>query len=762
MDTIGQTSKFHATSASQSSPQLFAEVVFNIPLNKIFHYNIPANLREVLIPGMRVKVPFGNKVVTGFCVGLTDKSSGYKTKDIMGILDVFPLADETMLRITRWLSSYYCCGWGEAIHAVIPPVVRRNPKEKRYIFVKCSDHLSEMEKEAILQAKKNATKQMKTLEFLFTKETNSGISAKDLMKATGCTMSVIRRLEQENLILLEEKSMDALNMPEECNKLRQHLTFTGEQQSAFEIIKQKLAEPVQGVILLHGITGSGKTELYLQTIAKLLEQGRKTIFLVPEISLTSQTIRRIKERFNNVAVLHSHLQGAFHYSQWKDIKEGRVDVVVGARSSIFAPLKDVGLIILDEEHENTYKQENSPRYNARDIAILRAKYENAMVMFGTATPSLESYYEAMKGNYAKIVLSKRIGALQLPRVEIVDMLEEVRKKRGYHIVSQKLEYYMKQVLSRNEQVILFLNRRGFAPYLHCKRCGFVLKCSHCDIPLTFHKKLNITLCHYCHREAIPPESCPDCLTGNINYRGFGTEKIEDEIGKKFSEYKILRMDSDTMRSHGSHEKALKAFEQGEFQILLGTQMIAKGLDFPNVTLVGVISADTMLNLPDFRSGERTFQLISQVAGRTGRGQKGGRVIVQSFNPRHYSITYAAAHDYEGFAKKELEYRKPLNYPPFGKLARIIFRGVSEKNTEEKAVVIGNTLKEIAKESNWQLEILGPSPAPVTRINNQFRWHLLLKAKDHQRIHDALQHVTDMLKPTKGVQSLVDIDPYMML
>ena len=384
---------------------------------------------------------------------------------------------------------------------------------------------------------------------------------------------------------------------------------------------------------------------------KVLEQGRKAIFLVPEISLTSQTIQRIKARFNNVAILHSHLLGAFHYSQWNDIKENKVDIVIGARSAIFAPLKNVGLIIIDEEHENTYKQENSPRYNTRDVAILRATYENAMVILGTATPSLETYYNTISGHYEKIVLSKRIGNQQLPPIEIVDMSEEVRKRRGHHIISQRLAYYMNQALARNEQVILFLNRRGFAPYLHCKRCGFVLKCRKCDIPMTFHKKLNTALCHYCHAEAPPLESCPDCMAGNINYRGFGTEKIEDEIIAKFPQYKILRMDSDTMRARNAHEKALTAFERGDVQILLGTQMIAKGLDFPNVTLVGVISADTILNLPDFRASERTFQLISQVAGRTGRGPKGGRVIVQSFNPRHYSITYAAAHDYDGFAKR---------------------------------------------------------------------------------------------------------------
>ena len=544
--------------------------------------------------------------------------------------------------------------------------------------------------------------------------------------------------------------------------LQQHLTFTEEQQNAFDIINKRLAQPDPGVILLHGITGSGKTEVYLQTIAKVLEQGRKAIFLVPEISLTSQTIQRIKARFNNVAILHSHLLGTFHYSQWNDIKENKVDIVVGARSAIFAPLKNVGLIIIDEEHENTYKQENSPRYNTRDVAILRATYENAMVILGTATPSLETYYNTISGHYEKIVLSKRIGNQQLPPIEIVDMSEEVRKRRGHHIISQRLGYYMNQALARNEQVILFLNRRGFAPYLHCKRCGFVLKCRKCDIPMTFHKKLNTALCHYCHAEAPPLESCPDCMAGNINYRGFGTEKIEDEIIAKFPQYKILRMDSDTMRARNAHEKALTAFERGDVQILLGTQMIAKGLDFPNVTLVGVISADTILNLPDFRASERTFQLISQVAGRTGRGPKGGRVVVQSFNPRHYSITYAAAHDYDGFAKKELEYRKQLNYPPFGKLARIVFRSRKEDKAKGKSFVVTEKLKEITKTNGNQLEILGPAPAPVTKINNMFRWHLLLRSQNHNHIHDALQKISDMLKPSKSVQAIVDVDPYMML
>jgi len=746
--------------ANQPPQKLYAEVVVNIPLNRIFHYNIPPHLRDNLTTGMRVKIPFGNKITTGFCVGFTDTPSPYHIKDIINVIDKTPLADDVMLKITKWLSSHYYCGWGEAINAVIPPVARRSVKEKEALFVTPCDTLTKLDQQTLSQLKTRVPKQAKVLEFFG--ENFQEISAKELIHISDCKMPGLRQLEKKGFLAIQNKPQHDVDTPCDFGPLQQHLTFTEEQQNAFDIINKRLAQPDPGVILLHGITGSGKTEVYLQSIAKVLEQGRKAIFLVPEISLTSQTIQRIKARFNNVAILHSHLLGTFHYSQWNDIKEDKADIVIGARSSIFAPLKNVGLIIIDEEHENTYKQENSPRYNARDVAILRATYENAMVILGTATPSLETYYNTITGHYEKIVLSKRIGNQQLPPIEIVDMSEEVRKRRGHHIISQRLAYYMNQSLARNEQVILFLNRRGFAPYLHCKRCGFVLKCRKCDIPMTFHKKLNTALCHYCHAEAPPLESCPDCMAGNINYRGFGTEKIEDEITAKFPQYKILRMDSDTMRARNAHEKALTSFERGDVQILLGTQMIAKGLDFPNVTLVGVISADTILNLPDFRASERTFQLISQVAGRTGRGAKGGRVVVQSFNPRHYSITYAAAHDYDGFAKKELEYRKQLNYPPFGKLARIVFRSRKEDKAREKSSVVAEKLKEITKTNGGNLEILGPSPAPVTKINDMFRWHLLIRSQNHSHIHDALQKISDMLKPSKSVQAIVDVDPYMML
>ncbi|OQZ04890.1 MAG: primosomal protein N' [Candidatus Brocadia sp. UTAMX1] len=748
------------TPVSRPAQKLYAEVVINIPLQKIFHYSIPPHLCGTLAAGMRVRIPFGNKIIAGFCVGFTDTPFTDKTKDVLSIIDSSPLIDDVMLKITQWLSFHYHCGWGEAISAVVPPVVRSKKKERWNTFVRLKERTTSPVQDVLIQIKARAPKQAKALEILL--DHSAEINAKELIRISGCTMPGLRQLEKKGFVLIESRLQDAANTSRTIDPLQQHLTLTGDQQKAFDSICKKLLEPKPGVILLHGITGSGKTELYLQAITKVLEQDRKAIYLVPEISLTPQTIQRLKARFCKVAVLHSSLLGTVHQSQWNDIREGKVDIVIGARSSIFAPLKNVGLIIIDEEHENTYKQENNPRYNARDIAILRATYENAMVIMGTATPSLESYQQAMNGNYEKIVLPRRIGERKLPPVDIVDMGEEVRKRRGFNIISQRLEYYMKQSLARNEQVILFLNRRGFAPYIHCKRCGFVLKCRRCDIPMTFHKKFNTVLCHYCHAETHPPESCPDCLASNINYRGFGTEKIEDEIRNKFPNYQIIRMDSDSMRVRDAHEKALNAFERGEFQILLGTQMIAKGLDFPNVTLVGVISADTILNLPDFRASERTFQLISQVAGRTGRGTKGGRVVVQSYNPRHYSITYAAAHDYEGFARKELEYRKQLGYPPFGNLTRIIIRGPQEANVKEKSAIIGDRLKEFAKINGNHLEILGPSPAPVTRINNLFRWHMLLKAQNLASIHKALQGNADVLKPSKSVQIMVDVDPYMML
>lgn len=739
--------------------KLYAEVVVNIPLNKVFHYSIPSHLKECLKPGMRVRIPFGRKTTTGFCVGFTDIPCPYTIKDIISVMDKTPLIDDVMLRITRWLSTHYCCGWGEAIQAIIPPVVRRT-KEKCDTFVSRCEQITELDHKMISHMKTRSPKQGKALEILL--QYPDEINAKELIRVSGCTMSGLRALEKKGFIKIQNKPSEATSITSNVSPLQQHLVLTHDQQNAFDIIRKKLAQPTPGVILLYGITGSGKTEIYLQTIEKVIKQGRKAIFLVPEISLTSQTIQRIKARFDRVAVLHSQLLGTFHHSQWNDIKENKIDIVIGARSSVFAPLKNVGVIILDEEHENTYKQENTPRYNARDVAILRATYENAMTILGTATPSLESYYHAERGDYEKVVLPGRIGDRQLPPIDIVDMGEEVRKRRGYNIISQRLEYYMNQALARDEQVILFLNRRGFAPYVHCKRCGFVLKCNRCDIPMTFHRKLNTTICHYCHAETAPLESCPDCLASHITYRGYGTEKIEDEITARFPRYKIIRMDSDSMRVRNSHEKALTLFERGEVQILLGTQMIAKGLDFPNVTLVGVISADTILNLPDFRASERTFQLISQVAGRTGRGPKGGRVVVQSHNPRHYSITYAANHDYEGFAKKELEYRKQLNYPPFGKLARIVLRSPQEDKAREKCSTVTDKLKEIAKANGNQMEILGPSPAPMTKINTMFRWHILLKAQSDQHIHIALQGVMDMLKPSKNVQAMVDVDPYMML
>ncbi|MFN3467463.1 MAG: primosomal protein N', partial [Candidatus Brocadiales bacterium] len=531
--------------------------------------------------------------------------------------------------------------------------------------------------------------------------------------------------------------------------------LTSEQEQALSLIRAELRTQFSGgagarysvPLLLQGVTGSGKTEVYLRAIEEVLAMGRGAIVLVPEVSLTPQAVERYGARFNNIAVLHSYLTGTERYDQWQAVREGKARVVIGARSAVFAPVENLGLIVMDEEHEATYKQETSPRYHAREVALMRAREEGAMVILGSATPSLETYFNAVTGRYRRAILSQRIGQRPMPKVEIVDMKEGFHEGRHTRLISRRLELYMKESLTRGEQVLLFLNRRGFSPFVSCPRCGYVLRCKRCDIPLTYHKRRHsvgggfpTTLCHYCSYEVAPQEDCPECAGAKLNYFGLGTERIEEEMGRYFPGYKVLRMDSDSMKGRNAHEKALKSFEKGEVQILVGTQMIAKGLDFPNVTLVGVVSADTILNLPDFRACERTFQLLAQVSGRAGRGPKGGKVVVQTFNPRQYAILAAAAHDYEGFADRELEYRRELGYPPFGYMARVVLVGRKEGVVRDKAQRLAEALRRKGVSQcapTQRVEVVGPAPAPISRIRNQFRWQLSLKSPHREAVNELL-------------------------
>lgn len=679
-------------------------MVINIPVNKKFHYSIPENLKSQLDIGKLVRVPFGNRLETGYCVGFTDKPDVDETKEIKYVIDKFPSIDNDMLKITKWISDYYRCGWGEALEAAVPGSVKMGIKEKTIKLARLarSDNDDDIKKEA------------------------------DYLPNNDATKDVIRPV------------------------------LTAEQQNAVDIIKDKLQKGGFGVILLQGVTGSGKTEVYLQAIEIAISLNLSSIALVPEIALTPQTIRCFKTRFSEIAIMHSNLAEGDRREQWQKIKDGAVNVVVGTRSAVFAPVNKLGVVIVDEEHESAFKQENTPRYHARDVGIMRAMYNNALVILGSATPSLESYYNAVTGKYAHVFMSKKIEKMIPPSVEIVDMGEEYRQRKGCCYLSRRLENCMRQTLSENGQIILFLNRRGFAPFINCRRCGFVLKCKSCDITLTYHKKTNNMVCHYCSRTQIPPKDCPECAMPDIKYQGFGTERIEEEINRKFPGQRVLRMDSDTMRGRGSHEKAFSDFLDGRANILLGTQMIAKGLDFPNVTLVGVISADTALNMPDFRSSEKTFQLLAQVSGRTGRGHKGGHVIIQSFNTNHYSIQSASKADYNGFARDELEFRRQLNYPPYGRIIRIIFLGKYEEKVKNTALMLTDRLRQGAERKGNRIQVLGPAPASINKIKDKFRWHTILKAPKNRLLHDIIGLINYDLPVSRGTQITIDVDPCNML
>lgn len=534
--------------------------------------------------------------------------------------------------------------------------------------------------------------------------------------------------------------------------------LTAEQEKAVAAITKAAEEGLAKTFLLHGITASGKTEVYLQTIDAVLKRGKGTIMLVPEISLTPQTIERFVARFgDHVAVIHSGLTPARRFLEWKKIREGKATIVVGARSAVFSPVKDLGLIIIDEEHETTYKQDDVPRYHAREVAVERGRLAHCPVILGSATPSLEAFYRAKAGIYTLIRLTKRIDERLLPRVKIVDMRMELETRRRIEIFSKVLLDAIETTLKNGKQAIIFLNRRGFATFVNCKKCGLVLKCKRCDAVLVYHFEDRKLRCHYCGYTMAPPEICPKCQSGYIRYFGLGTEKVESEISRSFPQLVIARMDSDTTAKRGSHDAILGAFKSGGTDLLVGTQMIAKGLDFPQVTLVGVVSADVSLNVPDFRASERTFNLLTQVAGRAGRGEDGGEVIVQTYAPSHYSILTAAKHDYEKFYEQEIISRKELSFPPFTTLVKITVRARNEKLTADVAASLAEEIRKHAK----AIAITGPAPAPVTRVRGYYRYNILLKGKDRLALCGLMRGVLETFRKPHGVLVAVDVDPMSM-
>jgi primosomal protein N' (replication factor Y) len=540
---------------------------------------------------------------------------------------------------------------------------------------------------------------------------------------------------------------------EEDIKPSSHLAPTPEQNKALRALWQDIDSDKHDVYLLYGITASGKTEVYLQAISRALEKNKSSIVLVPEISLTPQTIERFKSRFKDeVAVLHSRLTEAARFSEWKKIYDQKAHIVVGARSAIFAPVKNLGLIVVDEEHETSYKQQDSPRYHAREVAIKRASFNNAVVILGSATPSLESYHNAKNGIYKLLSLRQRVLDQQLPAVNIIDMRRHAKTSKAHAIFSRPLEEAVRRVLENNEQAILFLNRRGFATFMNCRKCGYVLKCKNCDVTLTYHFQDKELVCHWCNYRQKPPQVCPQCEGSYINYFGIGTEKVESEINRLFANVSTSRMDTDATVKRNSHKDILDDFRSGQTHLLVGTQMIAKGLDFPRVTLVGVISADIALHVPDFRCGERTFNLLTQVAGRAGRGEAQGRVLVQTFTPQHYAIVAASRHDYDAFFDQEIKYRRQLNLPPYAHLVIVTFISTKQYLAQKAAEVLSRLLK--AK----GLDISGPALAPSPRLRKKYRWNVILKAKSALDAVNLLKRVLPDFKKPSAVRMAVDVDP----
>lgn len=730
----------------------FVSVALPIGVDQTFTYALPENLRGKVWPGQRVKVPFGrgNRWAVGWIARGLEATDIKKVKEVAEILDDEPLLTRDLLDLAFWMARYYVTPIGQVFEAILPAAVKRKAGFKTIQLVVRTEK-SESEVDRIL------SKQRRVLDRL-TQAEGTPLAPRELARHAGCTVAVIKSLEKKGLVRIETREVDefARDLFIELEEPKT-IHLTAEQALALQRVKARIAAEEFGVIVLQGVTGSGKTEVYLRAIEDVVERGRQAIVLVPEIALTPQTIRRFRERFTHVAVLHSGLTDVERHRQWRDIREGRADVVVGARSAVFAPVRDLGLMVIDEEHENSFKQDTAPRYHARDIAIMRANLVGVPVVLGSATPSLESYQNVRTlDHYQEARLTQRIGGRPMPPVHIIDMRQEVAERKGHHALSRALEKAIAETWRKQQQTILFLNRRGFSTHLFCVKCGHVARCPDCDVGMTYHAKPGVLQCHYCGQKARPPETCPACGAETVNYWGTGTQRVEDEIQRKFPDIRLGRMDADSMRPRGGHARLLSAFRDGEVDILLGTQMVAKGLDFPNVTVVGVINADVALSLPDFRANERTFQLVTQVAGRTGRGPKGGEVFVQTFQPDHLTIQLAAKHDYDAFARDELQTRRRLGYPPFGRLARIVVRSQQRQRAHEAIQAVAGRFIEPARVAG--ITVLGPQPCPISKISRFWRYHLLLKAPSARALLHFFDGVRSDLSPPGNIQMAIDVDP----
>ncbi len=717
----------------------FAEVLLNLPLDRPFTYRVPEGMRERVRPGVRVRVPFRKGERSGFVASLADRSAVAGVRDIVEAGEETVL-DERLLALSRWVARRYGCSWGEAAEAAVPTGVKK-ARPGRFVRLISAG-----------EGEPGTSKRARVLEFA--RGLAAPLPVREFERRAGASGRVVGAMLVAGLLRETRVRPDVDAMADLLVEKPREIRLTPEQEEALGLAAQG------GVILLHGVTGSGKTEVYLRAIERAVAQGRQAIVLVPEIALTPQTVARFKARFPRVAVLHSVLTEGDRASQWRAARAGEVDVIVGARSAVFAPTRSLGVIVVDEEHEAAYKQENAPRYHAREVAVERARLEGATVILGSATPSLESLWRARTGEYRLARLTRRIEGREMPEIEVVDMAAEKAEIKRYPVISRRLEQLLREASARGEQSILLLNRRGFLTHVSCPRCKWLFRCGRCDVAMTYHREGDRAMCHYCLETAPLPASCPECAAPKLLRLGVGTERVEEEIRRLFPGLRVSRMDSDSMKTRRDYRKSLGALWSGETDVLVGTQMIAKGLDVPDVTLVGVVSADSAFHLPDFRAAERTFQLITQVAGRTGRGPRGGRVVVQTFNPQHYAIRSAAAYDLAGFAARELEMRKELGYPPFVSLVRVVVQGAREAAVRAAAERLGERLRAALDEA--QARILGPAPAPLYRLKGRTRMHFLVKAPALEPVLPVLLRLARAASKGRSLQAILDVDPVNML
>lgn len=787
-----------------------------------FTYLVPENLNEQLAVGMRVEVPFGNgnRHVQGFVLAIEPMAAtvldetNVQLKELVAVLDLKPVLNTEMLALADYMKEKTFAFKITCLQTMLPSVMRADYQKYIYLTDELSEELQdqlfygleeiswdqaqergilpqlmalrkqqkvdiryevttrnkvkmvrfiqaakefEQLEEIRLGLRKGAKKKEQLLYYLQRLGTEKVTAVKE-MKELGFSTALLNEAAKNGWLTFIEKEAYRDPFANQTFEKTTALSLNAEQQVAVETILQSVQEQQSQTYLLEGITGSGKTEVYLQVIAEVLNQGKTAIMLVPEISLTPQMVQRFKSRFGeHVAVMHSGLSQGEKYDEWRKIERGEAEVVVGARSAIFAPIENIGVIIVDEEHEASYKQEETPRYHARDLAIWRSEYHHCPVVLGSATPSLESRARAQKNVYQRLRLTQRANqAATLPTIDVVDMRQEV-ENGNVSSFSMSLQEKLQERLEKNEQSVLLLNRRGYSSFVMCRDCGYVLPCPNCDISLTLHMDSKTMKCHYCGHEERIPYRCPNCGQDKIRYYGTGTQKVEEELQTLLPESRILRMDVDTTRRKGAHEKILRTFGEGQADILLGTQMIAKGLDFPNVTLVGVLNADTALNLPDFRSSERTFQLLTQVSGRAGRAEKPGEVIIQSFNPEHYAIQLAKAQDYEDFYTKEMYIRHRGDYPPYYFTVQITASHPEENEAAKQMFQIATKLKQGLSP---QAILLGPTPNAIMRVNNRYFYQVIIKYKQEPMLQPLLKEIlTDTQRATaRGLKLSIDAEP----